>query len=90
MLSLMSPAKINLFLRILHRRDDGFHELASLFQAIDLFDTLHITLTDKDCLTCDDKTLPLDSSNLILKATDLFRRKTGINKGLTVYLEKRI
>ena len=39
-LSLFSPAKINLFLRIIKKRDDGFHELASLFQAIDLGDVL--------------------------------------------------
>ncbi len=54
MLTLKSPAKINLFLRILCRRPDGYHELASLFQAIDLMDTLQFSLSDFDHLTCTD------------------------------------
>ena len=92
MLTLASPAKINLFLRVLHRREDGFHELASLFQTVDLCDTLHFRLTHShhDHLTCTDTTLPTDHNNLIIKAADLFRRKTGIKHGLEVYLEKRI
>lgn len=90
MLTLASPAKINLFLRVLRRRHDGYHELASLFQAINLFDTLHLQLSDEDSLTCTDSSLPTDGANLVIKAADLFRRKTGIEKGLTVYLEKRI
>ena len=52
-LSLFSPAKINLFLRIIKKRDDGFHELASLFQAIDLGDVLSfqkLETNDEDVL----------------------------------------
>lgn len=85
-----SPAKINLFLRILRRRPDGYHELASLFQAISLFDTLDFALAEHDNLTCSDRTLPTDSSNLVLKATNLFRRKTGLKFGLRVHLDKKI
>ncbi|MCE5318663.1 MAG: 4-(cytidine 5'-diphospho)-2-C-methyl-D-erythritol kinase [Parachlamydia sp.] len=89
-MKLRSPAKINLFLRILRRRPDGYHELASLFQAISLFDTLDFTLAERDQLTCSDPTLPTDSSNLVLKAANLFRRKTGLNFGLHVHLDKKI
>ena len=89
-LKLSSPAKINLFLRILYKRSDGFHELASLFQAIDLMDTLHFSLSTQDHLTCSDPSLPTDSTNLVLKAADLFRRKTGLGFGLKVHLEKNI
>ena len=90
MLTLASPAKINLFLRVLHRRQDGFHDLASLMQTVDLSDTIHFRLGEEDGLTCTNERLPTDNSNLILKAADLFRRKTGINQGLVAYLEKRI
>lgn len=90
MLTLKSPAKINLFLKIVGKRPDGFHELASLFQAISLTDTIHYSLHDSDQLTCNDPGIPLDGSNLILKAADLFRRKTGLKFGLKAHLEKNI
>jgi 4-diphosphocytidyl-2-C-methyl-D-erythritol kinase len=90
MLSLYSPAKVNLFLRILYKRSDGYHELASLFQAIDLCDVLHFQLSDEDKLTCTDPSLPLDHSNLVNKAIDLFRRKTHIKNKISVHLEKNI
>lgn len=90
MLTLISPAKINLFLRILRRRPDGYHDLASLFQAISLHDTIHYTLSEQDELICNHPGIPTDSSNLVLKAAHLFRRKTGLQFGLKVHLEKRI
>lgn len=89
-LTLLSPAKINLFLRILGKRPDGYHELASLFQAVDLCDTLECSLSNEDHLTCSDKNLPTDSTNLIIKAAELYRRKTGLQNGLKVYLHKKI
>lgn len=90
MLTLHSPAKINLFLQILGRRPDGYHDLASLFQAIDLHDTLHFTLDSVDTLTCTDPTIPTDDRNLVIKAANLFRKKTGLNFGVKILLEKRI
>lgn len=90
MLVLKSPAKINLFLRILKKRSDGYHELASLFQAINLMDTIHFELADKDHFTCNDPKIPADDANLVLKAVSLFRRKTGLKFGLASILEKNI
>lgn len=90
MLKLTSPAKINLFLRILGKRPDGYHELASLFQAIDLADTLHFSLSDADHLTCTEPAIPTDGSNLVWKAVNLFRRKTSLKFNLKVHLEKKI
>jgi 4-diphosphocytidyl-2-C-methyl-D-erythritol kinase len=89
-MQIKSPAKINLFLRILNRRSDGYHNIASLLQTIDLCDTLHISLSKQDNLTCSDAHLSTDSSNLILKAADLFRRKTNQNIHIDVHLDKRI
>ncbi len=89
-LTLFSPAKINLFLRIMGKRPDGYHELASLFQAIGLGDTLTFTLTPQDSLTCSDPSLPCNDSNLIIKALHLFRRKTNLHIPVTIHLEKHI
>ncbi len=90
MLRLFSPAKINLFLRIISKRPDGYHNLSSVFQTISLGDTLTIKLHTCDELTCTDPHLPTDSSNLILKATELFRCKTGLKQGFKIHLIKRI
>ncbi len=90
MLTLISPAKINLFLRVLSRRPDGYHNLASLFQAISLYDRIHFSLSDRDELTCNKEGIPTDKTNLILKAADLFRKKTGLKFGLKAHLEKHI
>ena len=76
-----SPCKINLFLRILRRRDDGYHDLASLFQAIGFGDTLDLTPIhqgDADIFTCNMEGVPTDSSNLVLRAIQLMRDKTGV------------
>lgn len=90
MLTLSSPAKVNLFLRILRKRSDGYHELASLFQTIDLCDTIHFQMAEVDRFICSDPSLPTDESNLITKAVNLFRRKTGIKTPFTINLIKRI
>jgi 4-diphosphocytidyl-2-C-methyl-D-erythritol kinase len=87
---LFSPAKINLFLRVLGKRPDGYHEIASLFQAIDLGDQITLTFSTKDTLTCTDPHLPCDDSNLITKALTLFRRQTGLNTPIAIHLEKKI
>ena len=78
-LNLFSPAKINIFLRIVRRREDGFHDLASLFHVIDLGDDMTFTLlppgSTSDQLTCNFPDVPTDESNLVIKALNLFRRK---------------
>lgn len=89
-LTLFSPAKINFFLRVLNRRSDGYHNIASLFQAVDLGDVLHFTLSEQDKLTCTDTTIGCNSSNLISRAVDLFRRKTGLKFKIHIHLEKQI
>lgn len=90
MATFLSPAKINLFLQVCGLRPDGYHELASLFQAIDLCDTLHIELSDKDLWSCDDLALPMDKSNLVVKAIELFRMKSSRSEPVRVHLEKKI
>ncbi len=89
-LSFLSPAKINVFFRVLHRRKDGFHEISSLYQAINLFDTLRISLSSKDEFTCSEPSLFLDHTNLVNKALALFRKKTGSSLCFSIHLDKKI
>ncbi len=87
----LSPAKVNLFFLVLSKRNDGFHNIASLYQAIDLYDTLHIKLSSKkDSFTTSDCLLKWDETNLIYKAVSLFRKKTKKKFFLSIHLEKKI
>ena len=90
MLKLYSPAKINLFLRVLNKRVDGYHNIASLFQAIDLFDIMNFEFSKEDQFSCSDSSLPMNSSNLVIKAINVFRKNTGLKHSLKVHLEKKI
>lgn len=89
-LVLHSPAKINLFLAITERRSDGFHNLLSVVSTVAWGDTLNVEPAAEFSLTCSDPTLPLDGSNLILKAAQAFRKTTGFAGGAAFHLEKRI
>jgi 4-diphosphocytidyl-2-C-methyl-D-erythritol kinase len=66
-----SYAKINWSLRITGKRADGFHDLETVFQTISLHDELTFTPSDSLSLTCDDATIPVDDTNLVLRAARL-------------------
>ncbi|MCF7687577.1 MAG: 4-(cytidine 5'-diphospho)-2-C-methyl-D-erythritol kinase [Cephaloticoccus sp.] len=89
-LRLFSPAKINLFLAITGRRQDGFHDLLSLAAPLDFGDTLEVEPADRISLCCDDPKLPVDESNLVLKAAVAFQVRTGWKGGAEFRLRKRI
>lgn len=76
------------------RRPDGFHDLASLFQVIDLGDTLELqplpSSASEDSLSCGAPGVPEDASNLVLRALALYRRRTGLSRRFRVLLQKRI
>ena len=99
-LSLFSPSKINLFLRITARRPDGFHDLASLLHVIDLgermtFEELLEESATSDELLCDAEGVPTDASNLAIQALNLFRSKMppgspAARRFFRVVLEKNV
>ena len=86
-----SYAKINFILKILDRREDGYHNLFSLFQRIDLWDGLFFEPFKKGIvLESNVSDLPLDQTNLVYRAAELLLKKTNKNKGLKVVIQKNI
>ncbi|MBD3866502.1 MAG: 4-(cytidine 5'-diphospho)-2-C-methyl-D-erythritol kinase [Acidobacteria bacterium] len=90
-ISVHCPGKINWSLRILGKREDEFHELATVLQAIDLWDTLTIREADTLALTCDSPGIPVDETNLVIRAARALADRAGIGTpGAAIHLEKRI
>lgn len=93
--TLPSFAKLNWTLRVLGRREDGFHELRTIFQTVTLHDQISFTARDDAQLklTCDAPDvpdLPLDERNLILRAARALREQSGSQRGASIHLEKVI
>lgn len=88
----LAPAKLNLFLEILGRRPDGYHEVETLMVAVDLHDTL--TFADdpsgRITLHCDDPTMPTGLDNLVVKAAERLKGASGCDRGATIGLRKAI
>lgn len=86
-----SPCKINLLLNILGRRADGFHELETVMHPVKVFDELSFTRQATGIqLTCNERSLPTDSRNLVYRAAAAFLERAGIKEGVRLRLEKRI
>jgi len=88
---MLSPAKINLSLRILGKRPDGFHEIDTVMAKLPgLADDITITPAPEFSFTCSDPTLPTDETNLVVKATMALSEKSGQPLPFHIHLEKRI
>ena len=85
-----SPAKLNLFLHITGRRDDGYHELQTIFQLIDLSDWLEFTQTDDLQISIDGLNSVDLEQNLIYKATQILKTYAKQPTGLKITIEKNI
>lgn len=99
-----TPAKLNLFLEILAKRADGFHELETLMVSVGLYDTLSFReeASGRIRLNCfaagsnqgaefrSADRLPEDGDNLVMKAANLLRDRTGVTRGVCIELKKRI
>ena len=90
-LTLPAPAKLNRMLHIVGRRDDGYHELQTLFQIVDLSDRLTLTLREDSEIQL---ATPVNGvayeDNLIVRAARLLQRASGTAKGATLGIEKRL
>jgi len=90
-LRLPAFAKINWLLRVLGMRADGYHELDTIFQTISLHDTITFATTDGEIvLSCDDRSLPTGTANLVYRAAEGLQKRFVPKKGARILLEKRI
>ena len=86
-----SPCKVNLLLNILGKRTDGFHELETVMQPVNLCDEMWFELGGTDLrLTCSHPELPCDSKNLVHRAATAFFAATGICGGVRIHLQKNL
>ena len=89
-LTVQAPAKVNLMLRVLGRRPDGYHDLESVVAAVTLFDVLEFRASDALHLACEGIPVSAGEDNLVLRAARLLRTESGTRAGARVRLEKRI
>lgn len=92
-ISLKAPAKINLFLEVLKKRPDGYHEIETILQELDLADnlTLKETSSPEIIIQCPNPHIPIDSRNLAYKAAFLLKKYVGEKKrGVIISIEKNI
>jgi 4-diphosphocytidyl-2-C-methyl-D-erythritol kinase len=88
----LSPAKINLFLKVLSRRPDGYHNIASMVEPISLYDIIHITEDAGDRVIVEDDRglLPQGQENTVYRAIMLVKERFKVALGVKVFIEKRI
>src|SRR5215813_8833944 len=86
-----SYAKINWTLDVLYKREDGYHELRTIYQTVSLHDTLSVTETAGPVeIICSDSRVPCDETNLAFRAVGALRQALGIGKGARIEIDKRI
>ena len=91
-LKFKTPAKVNLGLHVHGKREDGFHELETIFQMVSLFDDVELELLSSGIkLECDMPGIPTDDTNLVCKAALLLRKSYQVEgKGVSIRLKKKI
>jgi len=94
LLAALTPAKINLFLRVVGRRPDGYHLLDSVFLPVSLYDRIRLeirsALNPSVALRCNWPALPTDAGNLAVRAAHAFMTEFGLRSEVTIDLEKDI
>lgn len=91
-LRVWAPAKVNLFLEVLGKRNDGYHDIATAMITVRLFDTLTFKeeASGKIILQCSDPTLSTGTDNLIVRAARLLQQQANCARGVSIHLAKRI
>ncbi len=87
---LPAPAKLNLFLHVTGRRDDGYHLLQSVFMLIDWCDTLHVELRGDGQLSREDLTVPLPADDLVLRAARALQAHAAPGQGAHIGVAKHV
>lgn len=91
-MTIQAPAKVNLVLRILAKRPDGYHDIETLMAPISLADEIDIDVSEGDgiVLECDDPDVPVGPENLVCRAAEVFRQETGHRFHTKIFLRKRV
>ncbi|OPY10956.1 MAG: 4-diphosphocytidyl-2-C-methyl-D-erythritol kinase [Syntrophus sp. PtaB.Bin001] len=91
MLKKLSPAKVNLYLRVLRKREDNYHDLATLMQKISLYDELEFSPSGRDItLRCPGTTLPENEGNIVFRAAKKILSLAGCSSGVNITIHKKI
>jgi 4-diphosphocytidyl-2-C-methyl-D-erythritol kinase len=87
-----APAKINLLLDVLHKRNDGFHEVEMIMTMVDLADRLEMEELPRDTIIISSQAgyIPLDEKNLAFQAARLIKDRYDVRKGVYIHLDKHI
>lgn len=97
-MKIRAPAKINLGLRVVGKRVDGYHLLDTILVPVSLYDEIYITKsvrkgrssTPKLIITCDNPAVPSDEENIVFRAADLIIKENSIDEPLRIHIKKRI
>lgn len=91
-IDIKSYAKVNLSLDVIYKRSDDYHEISTIMQQISLYDIVSIENTNGKEIIIDSNRydLPLDSTNLVFRAWEMIKAKTGIERGVKIKLYKQI
>jgi len=87
------PAKINLWLEVIGKREDGYHDISSLMLPVSVYDNIQLDVRlggGNISITCDRPEIPSDERNLAWRAADLYIKSGAIEAGIHIYLEKHI
>lgn len=88
---LRSPAKVNLFLNVLGKRKDGYHEIETVMQAVSLWDDIAVEIGGEGVrVFCSDSRVPTDEGNIVWKAATMFMEEFGIGDNIRIEIAKRI
>ncbi len=92
-LKVKAYAKINLFLEICGRRENGYHEIDTVMQTVGLYDGITVSYDEQGqgiTLSCNKKHIPTDESNIAYKCSALFLKETGKTGGVHIHIDKKI
>lgn len=90
--TVLSPAKVNLYLKVLSKRPDGYHNILSIVDIISIYDTIHIEDIEGDeIVISDDKgVLPRGEGNTMFRAVRMLREAASVRRGVRIFIEKGI
>lgn len=90
--SLLAPAKINLILKVLRKRDDGYHDIFSVMQPVSLYDEIYVSASRGRgvFVSSDSAEIPSDDSNLACRAAEEFLKRTGFDWRIEIRIKKNI